>query len=343
MPLMINRRIFTQGSLGLAASFGLPSMASAKNVCVAGVWGGDYQQLMDKLVARPLTKTTDAEVQWDIGLHDARKAKLLSERRLPTGTLDVVALQDEDMYDMSLAQVLEGVDEASVPNLAHLLPGFATGYSVPHLYSGLVIAYNPKYLKPKSLADLWDSKLDGKVGLPSALEARMIAMATLAAGMPLESFEPGKQKLLELKKLNPRVYPSNEAIAQALQSGEIWATPIWRARAVQWQDAGVPITNVVPAEGIMPITFEVAIPKNAPNKAAARAFVNAVLSPEAEAGFAEGMGYSSVVDNVQLPAELSARIGFTPEEQAQIVPLDREYLSRESDQLKEWWDREFLS
>ena len=90
--------------------------------------------------------------------------------------------------------------------------------------------------------------------------------ATLAAGGNLSDFEPGKKKLLELKKLGVRVLPTNEAMAQALQSGEVWITPMWRARAIQWQNAGIPVTNVAPAEGAIPIVFDFGVPKNAPNK-----------------------------------------------------------------------------
>lgn len=340
---MIGRRTFLQGGLIAAAAAGMPRLAAAQGNCVVSTWGGDFHRLMESEVAQPLTAANGTTIQWDIGLHDARKAKLVTERRLPSGTLDVISLQDTDMYDMSLANVLEEIDETSIPNLGHLLPAFKTGYSAPHLYSGMVIVYNPEHMQPTKLADLWDSRFDGKIGLVGPLHVRMIAMATLASGSTLDSYEPGKKQLMELKELNPRIYPTNEAVAQALQSGEIWAVPMWRARAVQWQSAGLPVANVAPLEGIMPITFEVAIPKNAANKDAARAFVDAVLSPEAQLGFAEGMGYSPVVDNAPLPAELAAKIGFSAEEEARIVPLDREYLSKEYDQLKQWWDREFLA
>src|SRR5260370_40140924 len=111
----------------------------------------------------------------------------------------------------------------------------------------MVLVYNPAHAQPNAYADLWDEKYRGKVGLVDLLFTQILIVATVAAGGTPSDFEPGKKKLIELKKLGVRVLPSNEAMAQALQSGEGWITPMWRAPCGQWQKPGTPVANAPPA------------------------------------------------------------------------------------------------
>jgi putative spermidine/putrescine transport system substrate-binding protein len=89
--------------------------------------------------------------------------------------------------------------------------------------------------------------------------------------------------------------------------------------------------------------FEFAVPKNAPNKDAAYAFLNASLEPKAQIGFAEKMGYGPTVTNAQLPPELAKKLAFTEEELKRFLNPDYAYVSKEYNNLKQWWDREFLA
>jgi putative spermidine/putrescine transport system substrate-binding protein len=282
-------------------------------------------------------------VQWDVAAQGPRKNKLIAERRLPKGTMDIACLSDVDMYDISLSGALETVDESKLPNLKNAVATLRKPYSVPHIYSGMVLVYNPNHAQPKAFADLWSDKYRGKVGIVDLLHTQIYMAATLAAGGTLSDFEPGKAKLLELKKLGVRVLPTNEAMAQALQSGEVWITPMWRARAIQWQNAGIPVTNVAPAEGAIPIVFDFGVPKNAPNKDGAYAWLNASLEPQAQVAFAQKMGYAPTVANAQLPPELAQKLTFSPEEQAKLRSPDYGYVAKEYQNLKQWWDREFLA
>src|SRR6266567_610287 len=286
--LQLTRRAFGFGASALASSaaLGLGRARAQPATCVVGTWGGDYQNLLDANIVKPLLEPKGVNVQWDVAVQGPRKNKLMAERRLPRGTLDIACLSDVDMYD---------------------------------------------------------EKYRGKVGLADALFTQILIVATVAAGGTPSDFEPGKKKLMELKKLGVRVLPSNEAMAQALQSGEVWITPMWRARCVQWQNAGIPVANVAPAEGAIPILFEFGVPKNAPDKEGAYAFLNASLEPAAQIGFAQKMGYAPTVANAQLPPEQAEKLMFSAAEQAKLVKTDYDYVAKEYQNLKQWWDREFLA
>jgi putative spermidine/putrescine transport system substrate-binding protein len=331
------------GALAGAAAMGGPRMAWAqRRTAVVGTWGGDYQNLLDANIVRPLLAPQNVEVQYDVANAPPRKNKLLAERRLPRGTLDIACLSDIDMYEMSLTGVLEDLDTSKFPNSLNLIPALSKRYAAPHIYSGLVIVYNPQHAEPKSWADLWDSRYAGRIGFADGLYVQHIKAAAFTAGGGRSDFEPGKAKLMELKRTGAKVYPSNEAVAQALQTGEIWITPMWRARAFQWANAGIPVKDVAPSEGVVPILFEMAVPKNSQNKDAAYAFLNAMLDPRAQAGFAEKMGYVPTVTNAPLPANLETALSFTAAEQQNFVVPDYEYIAANNNSLREWWQREFL-
>src|SRR5437870_3703997 len=103
----LTRRAFGLGAGALAAGAGLgPAFAQAMN-CVIGTWGGDYQNLLDANIVKPLLEPKGVAAQWDVGAQGPRKNKLIAERRLPRGTVDIVCLSDVDMYDMSLSGGLE--------------------------------------------------------------------------------------------------------------------------------------------------------------------------------------------------------------------------------------------
>ncbi len=182
---------------------------------------------------------------------------------------------------MVAAEVVEKIDYSKIPLAKDLLPALKADYSLPHIYSGKVILYNPKMIDPAptSFADLWNPKYKGKVGVIDIQYQYTMMAAALASGGTLTNFEPGKAGLLEAKKLGVRIYPTNEAMAQALKTEEVGLCIMWKARAVQWQNSGVNVQVVTPKEGVLTFVSEFLIPKNAPNKDGAYAFLNATLMP----------------------------------------------------------------
>src|SRR5262249_16072277 len=72
-----------------------------------------------------------------------------------------------------------------------------------------------------SYNDLWDPKHKGKVGVIDIQYVGVLEAAALVSGGNMENFEPGKAKLMELRKMDFKMYPTNEAMAQALKTGEV--------------------------------------------------------------------------------------------------------------------------
>ena len=119
--------------------------------------------------------------------------------------------------------MLEPVDPAAVPRMSAVLPAFRKPDTVPHIYSALAVVYNPDRIKtpPQSFADVLDPKYKGKSGLVDIQYTYNILAVNLGVGGDVRDLRPGMKALMDWKPAAPRIYPSNEALAEGLKSEEV--------------------------------------------------------------------------------------------------------------------------
>lgn len=343
----VSRRHLLQGAaaIGGVAALGMSperAAAQAKGKIVVGTWGGDYARLLNKNIEAPLLIPKGWEVVQDQAGDPQRRSKMLAEKRLPRGTSDVQGLSAVNMYQMHDAGIVDPIDYSKIPNAKNLLESMKYPFGVGHIYSGKVAVYNPKLInqQPKSYKDVFDPKWGNKLGLIDIQYQYSLVAAALAAGGSTKNLEPGKKLLLECKKAGMRIYPTNEAFAQGLKAEEFGVGIMWKARVVQWQNADIPVEAVTPTEGALAYVSGFVVPKNAPNKDGAYAYLDAMLEKSAQEAFAIDMGYNPTVTNAVVAPDLNKRIGFTPDEVKKLVNLDYEYMTVNDVPLKEWWDKE---
>jgi putative spermidine/putrescine transport system substrate-binding protein len=344
----MNDRITRRGALAgmgagaLALGAGRARAQSAGRV-VVGTWGGDYARLLNKNIDEPILKPLGFEVVQDQASDAPRRAKMVAERRLPRGTVDIQGLSAANMFEMNEAGVAETIDYSKLKNAAIIVPQMKYPYGIGHIYSGKVVLYNPKVITkaPTSFKDCFDPAHGSKMGFIDIQYQFVMVAASLAAGGTVSDLEPGKKVLLAAKKAGARIYPTNEAFAQAMKTEEVGIGVMWKARGVQWQNAGIPLEIVGPSEGIPLYISGFTIAKNAPNKAAAYAYMDAMLEKSAQEAFAVDMGFNPTVTTAVVAPDLDKRIGFTAEEKKRFVDLDYAYLAKNDSALKEWWDKEF--
>src|SRR5256885_440198 len=265
---------------------------------VIGTWGGDYARLLAKNIEDPILKPKGYDVAQDRANDGPRRSKMVAEKRLPRGSTDIQGLSAANMYEMNEAGVCEPIDYSKMPNAQNLIPSMKYPYGVGHIYSGKVVVYNPKVIPeaPKSFKDAFDPKHGNKMGIIDIqYQWGMPAPGRAAKGGKVTDYEPGKAILMEAKKAGVRIYPTNEAFAQALKNEEIGIGIMWKARVVQWQNAGISVQSVAPSEGLPMYVSGFSIPKNAPNKDGAYAYMDAMLEKSAQENFAVDMGYNPTV------------------------------------------------
>src|SRR3954471_22856019 len=318
---------------GLGASVALPAILRGEAQAqggrvVVGTWGGDYARLLTKNVEDPILKPKGFEVAQDQAGDAPRRTKMVAEKRLPRGTTDIQGLSAANMFEMNEAGVVEQIDYAKLSNAKTIIPAMKYPYGVGHIYSGKVVVYNPKVIPnaPKSFKDAFDPKHGNKMGIIDIQYQWVMAAAAMAAkGGKVSDYEGGKAVLMEAKKAGVRIYPTNEAFAQALKNEEIGIGIMWKARTVQWQNAGIDVLSVAPIEGVPMYVSGFSIPKNAPNKEGGYAYMNAMLEKSAQENFAIDMGYNPTVTTATVAPDLKQRIGFTAEEEQRLVDLDYAY------------------
>ena len=342
MVFMINRRSALAGAATLAA---FPAAAQDNKRVVVGTWGGDYSRLLAKNIETPLLNPKGWESVHAEENAPPRKAKMLAEKSLRRGTSDVQGLSSTDMYEVSQQGIVEAIDYSKMANAKNLMPTMKYPYGIGHIYSGKVILYNPKLISkaPESFAETLDPSMGSKLGIIDIQYQYTMMAAGLASGGSMSNFDPGKERLVACKKAGARIYPSNEAFAQALKTEEIACGIMWKARAVQWQNAGINVQTVAPKEGVPMYVSGFVMPKNAPNKDGAYAWLDAMLAASAQEGFAVDMGYNPTVTNAKVPDDVQKRIGFTPEEQKRLLDLDYGYVAKNDAAFQDWWNKSFKS
>lgn len=342
----LTRRSVMAGAAAATGLAALPGAANAqsKGKIVVGTWGGDYARLLNKNIDQPILAKAGWEVVQDQAGDPQRRSKMLAEQRLPRGTTDIQALSALNMFQMHDAGTVLPIDYSKLKNAGALLPSMKYPYGLGHIYSGKVAVFNPKTMAaPKSYKDVFDPKHGNKLAIIDIQYQYTLVCAALAAGGSISNLEPGKKLLLECKKAGMRMYPTNEAFAQGLQAGDFGMGVMWKARVVQWQNANISVDSIAPAEGTLAYISGFVIPKNAPNKDGAYAYLDAMLEKSAQEAFAVDMGYNPTVNNAVVAPDLNKRIGFTPEEEKKLVDLDYDYMNKNDVALKDWWDKELKS
>ena len=328
---------------GVAALPLLPRIASAAEQVVVATWGGDYANLLRDNVEQPILTPEGITVVQDIGDEDPRVAKLYAQRRLPRASDDVLCLQAVRAHEVGAAGLLETIDATKVPNLQYVLPNLQSPYYAPHIWSPQVIIYNPDKVKeaPKSFTDLLDPKYNGRVGVGDVNYFYIMMAAALAATGDVNKVDAKATQDLALK-LNAnglRLYPSTDSIGAGLKSGEIDVGIMWLARVIMWQNAGIPVKASFQTEGSVLYISGMVVPKNAPDKASAFKYLDAMLAPASQMRFAERMGYLPTVNNCTLTGKVADQLALPTDPAPKLAPPNYDITGALQTPTSEWWKK----
>lgn len=320
---------------------GLVHAAPASRPILVGCWSGAYAEALQALIDTPLARNLSITVDQVVSDEQTRVARVVSAGS--EARLDVALLSDVDAYRLSLRQLFVPVTTAGVSTLPHVLAGLRAPYGVPQGSTALCIAYNPAKLDvaPRGFAALFEAARKGGVGFSSELSVHNLAAAAVAQRGSAASLESAKSTFLTLRKSGSlRIYPTNEALGQALASGEIAMAPMWRSRTYVWQQAGRDIRASVPVEGAIPFTILACVPQGTRSAPAAMSYLDALLHPEAQIAMAHRLGLLPTVDTARIDEKLQTRIGFNPGQRARFRPLSLAAVARNGVALRQFWDHE---
>ncbi|MFG1289360.1 ABC transporter substrate-binding protein [Xanthobacter versatilis] len=333
------------GALGAgAAVLAAPRLARAQEgTLVVSNWGGDWNERTIRFVEAPLVESRGIKIVRDLGMEPERKAKLIAEKRLKRGTIDVIHINEGDSVELNAQDVLSDIDFSKVPNYADVVPALKSKpFFVPWLYSGVTIIYNKDKVPnpPKSYEELWDKKWAGKIGLTNQLYFNYIMMAGLIKGGNVTNTEQGKERLIQLKELTqPRIYAAHQQLGAGLVNGEVDIAVNYKARGLQWANDGAPLAIQYPTEGAIAVMFGAALPKRAPSPDLAYIYFNAMLDRKAMAGLAGASFYAPANSKAELSDELRAKVDFTAAQAAALKFPDYAHVAKNTAEWLEWWNK----
>ena len=187
--------------------------------------------------------------------------------------------------------------------------GFRDGAIDPERYyfgSKLIttgIAYHTSAkMKPTSWKDLAKPELKGQISMPSPLYS---GAAVILVGAMSARSDLGWAYFEALRANDTITVAGNGAVLKAVASGEKTYGVLVDFMALNAKAQGSPIEFVFPAEGVSAVTEPVAILKTTGNAAAAKAFVDFILSDDGQK-LAVSQGYVPAKTSVPNPAWLPA-------------------------------------
>jgi putative spermidine/putrescine transport system substrate-binding protein len=312
-----------------------------------GTDGGQYQQIQQQYAVAVLNKLPHPPKVNYLAADDAtRDTMMQTQRNSASGTLDVYT-GDITLPKIAQEGLLQRLDTTLIPNLAHVPQSLRNPYWIPQMQSVSGIVYDTSKFDtpPDSYNDLFGSQYADKVGIFSIQWHDWFhAASTVAQG---EDARTGWDKgiaLLEKLGKTVQVVSDQTALGAALQSGQVWLGLDWAAKPFGWnqQDGNDDIGFAVPKEGTFAIVFGMGIPKNAPNKRAAYAYLNAMLEPSVQRQYAEQMGYSPTVTNADVPSSVKIP-RLTVAQQKLVKPLDLTYVADNYARWGQIWQQQIIT
>jgi putative spermidine/putrescine transport system substrate-binding protein len=323
MTLLTRRQTLKTAAAAIAAgTFGLAGRAEAATELTAVEWGGDVVNAMKQIEA----KQDQVKVNWV--LHQGGSGAILPKIKAtwPRAEFDYVAGWEGSFNGMLKEDWLVPVTTEMVPNLADIpqkiIVKDAKGQwmAVPRAVGGIYFAYR-KDISPveiKSIEDLFDPRLQGKICWPGPTQSMMLQLVALAAhdGGNENNLEPGwalMKKLAESGNIG-RIAVTDTDFTTSLTSGEtvggFYSEPQLTAVAKSF-----PLVRLTKQEGMPVFLYQsgFAVFQNRPNLQATLAFINHAISPEMSELYAQVAGEAPLNVKAKTPDHLK-HLAFTPEE-----------------------------
>jgi putative spermidine/putrescine transport system substrate-binding protein len=331
------------GTVGLSR----PAMAAADITAVE--WGGDVVAAMKQIEA----KQDKVKTNWV--LHQGGSGAILPKIKAawPRVEYDYVAGWEGSFNGMMKEDWLVPVTVASVPNLADIpqkiIVKNAKGdwEAVPRAVGGIYFAYRKDIcpLELKSVDDLFDPRLKGKLCWPGPTQSMMLQLVALAlhSGGNEKNTEPGwalMKKLAQSGNIG-RIAVTDTDFTTSLTSGEtvggFYSEPQLTAPAKSF-----PVVRLTKQEGMPCFLYQsgFAVMKNRPNLEATLAFINHCISPEMSTLYAEVAGEAPLNVKAKTPDALK-HLSFTPAEFDKYVYVpDFDVVLAQQDAWTKRWENE---
>jgi len=267
---------------GLALSLAAPPASLAADALVVSVWGGNWKDTVEKVIAKPSTAKTGIPVEFEVGGTLDRLAKARVAKASPLVDVTFTTTHVGRLYISD--GLFQKLDLARLPNVRELArEAIRSDYHLGVWAYVYTVAYRPD-LVPFEItrwADLWDPRLKGKLGLPDFDPSHIITVSALLEGGDEINWQKGQERLKRLKP-NIAAFFSTDARSQDLmKTGEAPVQVMLSINAFHLIDQGLNVRVITPRDrpGIVGIDT-VGVMVGTKKADAAYQFINLALSKE---------------------------------------------------------------
>ena len=144
-----------------------PAASLAADPLVVSVWGGNWKDTVERVVAKPFTAKTGIPVEFEVGGTLDRLAKARVSKAAPLVDVTFTTTHVGRLYISD--GLYEKLDMAKIANARELTKeAIRSDYHLGVWAYVYTIAYRADLVKADltKWADLWDPKFKGKIGLP---------------------------------------------------------------------------------------------------------------------------------------------------------------------------------
>ncbi len=295
--------------LALVAVLFFPGAAQAKD-CTLRIIG--WEGYMDKSFARPFEQQYGCKVLATYaGSSDEMYAKIKASKGK---TYDLVTASGDLTKRLYDAGLVGPVDLTKVPNYKDLLPIFQkpaynTFDGQPY---GVSIAWGPDFLiydqgvvktEPKTWDILYDPKYKGKISLPdypifNADVALWNGYSDIYELTKDELKDEIKPNLLRLRPQVRKFWNSQGELAQLFLNKEVALAWGWPVAVEELKRANFPVGATIPEEGTTGWSDSWMLLKDSPNQEIAYAWMNYMLTGQAQKPMTDVTGYWPVSSQV---------------------------------------------
>lgn len=288
-----NRRDFIRRASAVAvAGLGAPYVWGQRTdeTLVVNSFGGEYQEIFEKNVIQPFEKKFGVKVIHDAtGTSSQDYAKIRASKGAP-GFDVAAALSPPEVILGGKEGLLEKMTDKEVPNLKftwerarQTLPPVA---AIHTLQFDSLLYNKEKVEKPDSWADYWQpekrygAKVKGHIinyNPANLLSVFALIHAAELGGGSTSNMAPAWALLKSQKPYVGVIVTASAEAAPHFESGDVWLSPYWSARAGYYINRGIPYGMIVPKEGVIANIDSACVPVGAKNKKLAFEFVNFML------------------------------------------------------------------
>ncbi|MCW6036474.1 spermidine/putrescine ABC transporter substrate-binding protein [Spirulina subsalsa FACHB-351] len=248
----------------------------------------NWSTYIDPDVVREFEQRFNVRVQYDT--YDSNDT-LLAKIQPGNPGYDIVVPTDDYVESMANQGLLEELNHDNIPNLKNVDPRFLDNpfdpgnkYSVPYQWGTFGIGYNIQATggEIKSLREIFDDKYRGRVALMEDSRAMLGSVLIMLGYSPnttnRQELEEARDFLVEHRSVVATFAPDTGQ--DLLDQGEVDIALEWSGDVFQVMEENENIRYVIPKEGAIIWTDNLAIPKDAPHKELAETFINFILEPE---------------------------------------------------------------